>query len=324
MNSIKIIFLLTIFVILTNCKSGNPESDIVNPEESKSITGSFTIGGASALYPLVKKWSDDFIKIHPDITINVVVTGTGEGIDELIGKKIQLAMVSRPLTDGEVSDSVWIIPVAKEGVAPIINQKNPYIKRILQQGITPEELIRLFTVDKPVTWGELLDTVSMEKVNVFIRSDESGTAVVWADFLWKESGKLVGKKVTGDEEMIRNVASDKFSIGFCNFAYAFVPGTGERVNDIQILPIDLDFDKTIDRKEIPFSNINKAHRALWLGYYPKNLCRELSFGSIGKPSDRAILEFITYALTKGQADIASSGYCELNDVYIANAREKLK
>lgn len=276
------------------------------------------------MYPLVKKWSEDFIRIHPEVTINVVVTGTGQGIDELIGRKIQLAMVSRPLTDAEMSDSVWVIPVAKDGVAPIVNQKNPYIGKLLQQGITPEKLIRLFTVDRPMTWGELLDTVSREKVNVYTREDESGAAVIWADFLWKESGNLVGKKVVGDEEMIRSIASDKFSIGFCNFAYAFIPGTGERVTDIQILPIDLDFDKKIDKKEIPFSNIYKAHRALWLGYYPKNLCRELTFGSIGKPSDRAITEFISYALTNGQADVASSGYCELNDVYIESAKEKLK
>lgn len=324
MNSHKIIILLAFAVLLTNCKQGGMESKSESPAEPKNISGNFTIGGATALYPLVKKWSEDFTRIYPDVRINVVLTGTSEGIDELHGKKIQLAMVSRPLTDNEMSDSVWVIPVAKEGVAPIINQKNPFITRILQQGITPEKLIRLFTIDKPMTWGELLDTVSREKVNVFIRSEESGTAEIWANFLWKESSNLVGKKVIGDEEMISNVSNDEFSIGFCNFAYAFMPGTGERVKDIQILPIDLDFDKSIDKKEIPFSNLNKAHRALWLGYYPKNLCRELTLGSIGKPDDPAIIEFITYALTKGQSDVASSGFCELNDVYIESAKGKLK
>lgn len=324
MNSQKIIILLACAVILTNCKPGNTESKIENPAESKSISGNFTIGGAYALYPLVKKWSEDFTKIHPDVKINVVATGTGQGVDDLIGKKIQLAMVSRPLTDEELTDSVWIVPVAKEGVAPIVNQKNPFITRILQHGITPEKLIRLFTVDKPMTWGELLDTISKEKVIVFNRADESGASVVWANFLWKESTNLVGKKVVGDGEMIKSIQGDKFSIGFCNFAYAFTPGTGERVTDIQVLPIDLDFDKTIDKKEIPFSNINKAHRGLWLGYYPKNLSRELTFGSIGKPNDPAIVEFIRYALGTGQADVGSEGFCELNDVYIENAKEKIK
>jgi ABC-type phosphate transport system substrate-binding protein len=170
----------------------------------------------------------------------------------------------------------------------------------------------------------LLDTISKEKAVVYTRSDESGASVIWANFLWKESKDLIGKGVAGDEEMIKNIQSDKFAIGYCNFSYAFTPGTGERVADVQVLPIDLDFDKSIDKKEIPFSNINKAHRGLWLGYYPKNLSRELTFGSLGKPSDPAIIEFITYALTKGQTEVGSSGFCELNDVYIENSIARLK
>lgn len=324
MNSLKITILLVSAVILTNCKSGNMDSKNNSLAESKSISGNFSVGGAYALYPLVKKWSEDFIKIHPDVKISVVGTMTGQGIDDLIGKKIQLAMISRPLTDEDLADSIWVIPVAKEGVAPIVNQKNPFINIMLNHGITPDKLIRLFTVNEPMTWGELLDTISKEKVIVYSRADESGAAVVWANFLWKESTNLLGKKVVGDEEMIRSIQADKYSIGFCNFAYAFTPVTGERVTDIQILPIDLDFDKVIDKKEIPFSNIHKAHRCLWLGYYPKNLTRELTFGSIGKPDDPAIIEFINYALTKGQADVASSGFCELNNVYIKNAKERIK
>ena len=101
--------------------------------------------------------------------------------------------------------------------------------------------------------------------------------------------------------MIKSIQGNPLAIGYCNFSYAFDPGTGERIKDIQVIPIDLDFDKIIDRKEVPFSNINKAHRGLWLGYYPKNLTRELTFGSIGKPTDPAILEFLNYALTTGQA-----------------------
>ena len=203
-------------------------------------------------------------------------------------------MISRPLTDEEESDSIWTIPVAKAGVAPIVNQNNPYFNMILHHGIDPKKLLLLFTGSQPMTWGELLDTASKEKVVVYTRADESGAAVIWANFLWKEATDLKGIKVTGDEEMIRSIQGNTLAIGYCNFSYAFDSVTGERVKDIQVVPVDLDFDKTIDKKELPFSNIKKAHRGLWLGYYPKNLTRELSLGSIGKPTDMAILEFLNY------------------------------
>jgi ABC-type phosphate transport system, periplasmic component len=264
------------------------------------------------------------MKIHPAVQIVVKQGGTGQGVDDLLSKKNQLAMISRPLTDEEQTEGIWVLPVAKEGVAPIVNQRNPFLKRILERGITPEKLIRLFTGDKPMTWGDLLDSTVREKAVVYTREDESGAAAVWAGFLWKESDDLKGIKVTSDEEMIKSVQGNPLAIGYCNFYYAFDPGTGDQIKDIQVMPVDLDFDKIIDRKEVPFSNIKKAHRGLWLGYYPKNLTRELTFGSIGKPTDPAILEFLNYALTDGQAAVASTGFCELNDVYIKNALTSLK
>lgn len=313
-------------MLLSSCKQGKLQSagDKLPAETNTKITGTFNISGAYALNPLVKKWSDAFMKLHPTVKIVVSEGGTGQGFDDLRSKKSQLAMISRPLTDEEQTEGIWILPVAKEGVALIVNQRNPFMKRILERGITPEKLIRLFTGDKSMSWGELIDSTVKEKADVYTREDESGAGAVWAGFLWKVSTDLKGVKVTGDEEMIKSIQENPLSIGYCNFSYAFNPGTGDRIKDIQVIPIDLDFDRKIDRKELPFSNINKAHRGLWLGYYPKNLTRELTFGSIGKPSDPAILEFLNYALTAGQAVVASSGFCELNDVYIKNALEKLK
>jgi phosphate transport system substrate-binding protein len=321
----KNILLLLCLVIISACnpRKADQTKNKLTDGSTHKVSGTFTITGAYALYPLVQRWADDFIKINPDVKIVVKPGGTGQGLADLKTKTSQLAMISRPLTDEE-SDSIWIIPVAKAGVAPIINQRNPYFKRILERGVTPEKLIKLFTGNTPMTWGELLDTVIKDKVVVYTRGDESGAAVIWANFLWKESPALKGIKVVGDDEMIKSVQGNTLAIGYCNFSYAFDTVTGKRIKDIQVMPIDLDFDHTIDKKELPFSNINKAHRGLWLGYYPKNLTRELTIGSIGKPTDPAMLEFLKYTLTIGQVSVAKAGFCELNDIYILNAQEKLK
>ena len=322
----RITILLLCLTLVSGCK---PQKTVqpqikLSTQPKSELSGNICITGADALFPLVRKWSSDFMKLHPGVKIVVLAGGTGIGIDDLHSKKAQLAMISRPLTDEEVSDSMWTVPVAKAGVAPIVNQRNPYFKRILERGIDPKKLIRLFTGTQPMTWGELLDTSSKEKAIVYTRADESGAAVIWANFLWKESTDLKGIKVVGDDEMIQSIRGNPLGIGYCNFSYAFDSVTGQRLKDIQVLPIDLDFDNIIDKKEIPFSNINKAHRGLWLGYYPKNLTRELTFGSIGKPTDHVVLEFLNYTLTTGQAIVGSTGFCELNDVYIKSALENMK
>ena len=326
MNCLKSTIILIYLVLFLGCNQRKPVQNQVNsPKESRSeVSGSFTVSGAYALYPLARKWSDDFMKMYPSVRIVVVSGGTGQGIDDLQGKKSQLAMISRPLTDEEYEAGIWTIPVAKDGVAAIMNQKNPYFKRILNQGLSPDELLRVFTSDKPVTWGELLDTIGKEKVLVFKRVEESGASDVFASFLNKEATDLKGTMVISDDEMIKSVQDNPLAIGFCNFSYAFDITTGERKKDIQIIPADLDYDNKIDSREIPFSNLDKAHRGLWLGLYPKNLCRELLIGSEGKPSDRAIIEFLKYILTEGQNDIKAFGICQLNDVYVGYALDKLK
>lgn len=326
MNFFKIFILLIFLTILPCCKSENPvnQKEKSQSELKDDLSGAFSISGGDALYPLVRKWSEDFIKMHPHVKIILDNSGTGKGIADLKAKKSELAMISRPLTEEELADSIQTISVAKAGVAPIINQRNPFFKRIIERGINPQKLIRLFTANGSVTWGELLDTVSKEKVIVFTRDVESGAAVIWANFLWKESVDLKGTKVNGDIDMINKIQGNPLAIGYCNFSYAFDSISGERKKDIQVLPIDLDFDNKIDKKEIPFANIHKAHRGLWLGYYPKNLTRELTFGFINKPTDPAIMAFLTYTLTAGQASVGSSGFCELNDIYIRSALEKLK
>lgn len=264
------------------------------------------------------------MKLHPEIKIVVSQGGTGQGLDDLRSKKSQLAMISRPLTDTELGEGIWTVPVAKDGVAPIVNKKNPYLKKILAQGLSPDKFLKVFTSDKPFTYGELLDTTLKEKVPVFVRKDDSGAADVFAAFLNKEASDLKGTGVTGDVEMIKSIQNNPLAIGFCDFSYAFDIATGDQTKDIQIIPVDLDYDKKIDRKEIPFNNLDKAHRGLWLGIYPKSLCRELTIASLGKPYDRAIVEFLKYVLTDGQNDIKTTGLCELNEVYIGYSLDKLK
>jgi len=87
----------------------------------------------------------------------------------------------------------------------------------------------------------------------------------------------------------------------------------------EIIPVDLDFDNKIDRSENPFKDLETAHRSMWLGYYPKSLCRELAVCSLGKPADPLIIEFLSFVLGDGQKSIKEAGFCELNNVYLRHS-----
>lgn len=323
----KNIFLLILcLALLAGCGRGKSEnkSDAIQVPSKSNISGNITISGAYALSPLTKKWTDSFMKLHPGVKIEIIETGTGQGVNALITKKVQLAMISRPLQDEERDAGIWVIPVAKDGVAPIVNRKNPYLAKLLRQGLSPDEFQKMFTADKPVRWSEFLDTTGTEKVMVFSRADESGASDMLARFLFRNSTDFRGTKVTGDYEMIKSVQDNPMALGFCNFSFAFNGQNGERTENIQVIPFDLDYDNNVDRKEMPFKNLDEAHRSVWLGIYPDILCRELTFGSMGKPTDPAIIEFLKYVLTDGQEEVKNAGLCKLNDVYVKYSLEFLE
>lgn len=306
-------------IFLSGCGHGrkdNASGTLQVPAQRLTLSGSITVSGAYALSPLAKNWGESFMKLHPGVKVEIIESGTGRGLEAIIGREADLAMISRPLTDEEKGAGIWTVPVAKDGVAPIVNTKNPYLERILQMGLSPDELQMVFTEKESVRWSELLDTSGTEKVDVYARADESGAADMLALFLYKKTDSFKGIKVSGDNEMIKRIQADPLALGFCNFSYAFSGPNGERTENIQVIPFDLDFDNKIDRKEIPFRNLEEAHRSVWLGLYPEVLCRELSFASMGKPENPVVIEFLKFILTEGQQDIKTAGLCQLNDVYV--------
>jgi len=322
----KSLILVLCLALFFDCKPRKSDKATGNKQEEpkKSISGNFSIRGAYAFYPLVSQWAAEFMALNPDVKIEIAETGTGQGISDLIDKKVKLVMISRPLNDEEKESGIWVVPVAKDGVAPIVNQKNPYLKNILKHGLSPDKMQKVFTGDKTMLWGELLDTTGKDKVIVYSLADESGAADVFAGFLFRKASDMKGIKVTGDNEMIKSIQGNPLAIGFCNFSFAFNMPSGERKDGIQIIPFDLDFDHQIDRNEIPFKNLETAHRSIWLGIYPENLCRELTIGSLGKPTDPAVIEFIKYILNDGQEKVKEMGLCQLNDVYIRYSLDALK
>ena len=326
MNLKKSFIPVLCFAVLAGCGQGKTEKTPEKTQRSSTsvISGNISVSGAFALAPLAKKWADNFMNLHPAVKIEIIEGGTGKGLDALMEKKVQLAMISRPLTDEERDAGIWIVPVAKDGVAPIVNQKNPYLDKLLRQGLSPDEFQKIFTAEQPVKWSDFLDTTGPEKVMVFARADESGAADMLARFLYKSQTDFRGTKVTGDHEMIKSIQDNTLAIGFCNFSYAFSGQNGERTGNIQVIPFDLDYDNSVDRKEIPFENLEAAHRSVWLGLYPDMLCRELTFGSLGKPTDPAVIEFLKYVITDGQEEVKNAGLCKLNDVYVKYSLEFLE
>ena len=296
-----------IIILLTCCTSKTSKQGVTVLSHSDLIT----ISGAYAMAPIMQVWMAEFQKTHPYIKFKLNVNGSGQGLMDIISGSADLAMISEDIPKGK--DSIlWIAPVARLGVVPVISAKNPFLKEIMEKGITRDNLVDLFTGKNAKTWGELAGRPGKDPVKIYIRGDSSGATTTLAKYLWIDTREINGISVIGENELINRVKSDPLALSYCNFIYAFDPGKQEFLNDLKVVPINFTGKEKLEGNSRIFDSYEHLQRAMWLGRYPCSLIRNLYLVSKGKPKTREMVDFMYWIVTDGQHFVPDNGYIELH------------
>ena len=317
MNLIKnlvICFLIATTLFIQGCDEAKNANE---KHETKDLEGTVSISGAFALYPLVVTWRNEFQKLHPKVKIDVVAGGAGKGITDALSHHVNLGMVSREVKPDEVKQGAWALVVAKDAVLPTINASNPYIKEILAKGVTKEQFRDIWINGTIKTWGELIGRPEVkENIQVFTRSDASGAAETWAKYLGGAQEDFKGIGLFGDPGIAEAVRKDKLSVGYNNIAYIYDLKTQRPYEGLEIIPIDLNGNRTIDSTENFYEDHHKIIDAIAHNHYPAPPARELYFVSNGPPTDPIIKAFFRWILTEGQQYVPEAGYIRLSPIKV--------
>lgn len=319
-----------ILIFLVSCKTGTDKNPDISPLAASLAdqpSGTITIGGAYSLYPLMKVWADSFNLIHKDVKIVISKDGTGEGLRGLKNNNFDLAMVSDGSEYTDTTEGLEFLQVCQDAVIPITNLANPYLDEIQKKGITPQQFQYLFTSGERITWGKLLGKEYRNDVVIYTRYDKSGAAEIWARFFWKTQDDLKGLPVMGEDEMIKRIQSTPLAIGYCNLINAFNPVSKKLLENIAIVPLDVDFNgvaDTEDAKDMKDIRLSEFQRFIMRGKYPSALCRQLSVAVIKSDLNPLLNTFLVYILTDGQKVVHLNGYRALNRFQLRNAYMKLE
>jgi phosphate transport system substrate-binding protein len=307
-------FLFLICIVLNGCKQ--------SPVNSKQINFS----GAFALYPLNLKWSEEYKKAHADIIFNIQPGGAGKGLTDVLYGNTDVGMFSREISDNELNKGVWYIALAKDAVFPVINSKNPYLDSLIKRGVTKKELKDIFIDGNLLTWENLsgMKGEIEHKINVYTRSDASGAAESWAAYFNVHQDNIKGVSMMGDPGIADAVKKDVDGIGFNNTQYIFDMQTGNKIQGIDILPLDVNENGKIDSAENFYTNLNSVEEAVLNGNYPSPPVRDLYFVCKQKPTNQLILDYFKWVLTDGQQYIKDAGYIPLPDDVIKEQLKKLE
>jgi phosphate transport system substrate-binding protein len=294
------------------------------PTPTAELSGTLTISGAWALYPMVLRWGDEFTKLHPGVTFDVSAGGAGKGMSDALRGAADIGMVSRTIYPEEIAQGAFWVTVTEDAVVATVNEANPMLDQIQKRGMSRDVFKAIWT-GQVTTWGDVIGDPSMtDPIHVYTRSDACGAADTWGAFLGDlKQEDLGGVAVYGDPGLAAAVAQDPLGIGYSNLNYAYDADTGAPVTGLAIVPVDVNGDGQISESEAFYTSKSDVMAAIADGRYPSPPARGLNLVTNGKPSGLT-LDFIRWVLTDGQAFTEETGYIPLTDQQAQGELKKLE
>ena len=291
--------------------------------ESGEMTGTLTISGAFALYPMMTRWAEEYQKINPGVQFDISAGGAGKGMADALSGAVDIGMVSRDVTAEEEAQGAYWVAVTKDAVFPVVSSQNPAIADLLQTGLSQEAFKGIFITGEIKTWGEAIGKAEItDEIHVYTRSDACGAAETWAKYLGGKQENLLGIGIFGDPGLLDAVIKDPLGIGFNNLNYAYDMASGKAVTGAAILPIDVNSNGQIDPDEV-LSTKAEAVTAVANGKYPSPPARVENLVTKGKPEGLA-KAFIQWILTDGQKYLEEAGYIPLPPEQLDASQQKVQ
>jgi len=129
------------------------------------------LDGSTSMVQINQSIKQEFEKQFVDTSIATNGQGTGVGLKSLSEGNIDIAAISRPLTDTEKAQGLKAIPIAKDAIAIVVGIKNPF-----RRGLKKDRIADIFQ-GKITNWADVGGEAS--EIKVINRPNISGTRQVF-------------------------------------------------------------------------------------------------------------------------------------------------
>jgi phosphate transport system substrate-binding protein len=203
----------------------------------QSLSGTIEIDGSSTVFPITQAVAEEFSKEHPDIRVNVGVSGTGGGFKRFQVGETDINDASRPIKSSEAeacaNNGIEYIEftIAIDGLAVMVNPQNTWVDYL-----TVEELNLIWKPDSPVeNWNDIRPEWPDEEIGLYGPDTDSGTFDYFTDVINGDEGVSRSDYTASadDNLLVQGIAGDKNSLGYFGYAYY-----AENTDKLKIVPID--------------------------------------------------------------------------------------
>jgi phosphate transport system substrate-binding protein len=295
-NRLEYLFILLAILpmLLIGCKK---KTDDVQ----KSV---ITVKGSDTMVNLSQKWAEEYMKLYPEVSIQVTGGGSGTGVAALLNKTTEIANSSRELKsiELETAKSKGVTPytyrVALDGIAVIVHPSNKV------DNLTIQQISDIFA-GKITNWKQVGG--ANLPITLYGRENSSGTYEFFKEHVLGKGkdGKQVDyspstQVLQGTAALGEAVARDVKGIGYGGVGYF-----AER-NDVKILHVKKDENSPAYS---PSENNKVNYDLIWSGDY--SISRYLYCFTNGEATG-AVKDFMDFVISsKGQDIVKTMEYIPL-------------
>lgn len=280
-----------------------------NTVQETPLKDKIVFNSSPELYELTSEWAGVFSTLNPEVEVEVI-QATASSIKENLDRTAQMSFVTGEL-EAEISQrSLWKVIVGRDIIVPVINERNPYLREICSQGISPAGLARILNNPDNTRWSTLFDQGPDVPVRLFAADDHKLQAGI-ARFLETDKVSFAGQNANEPESLLASMQSDEYALGICFLADLIDPLTQDLYPDIRILPIDKNGNGFIDYKEDVYASLDEFTRGVWIGKYPKTLANNVYSLSSSPPTSESEAAFLKWVLTRGHVLLDNHGFSDL-------------
>ncbi len=351
-NVITIVILTAIFAGMSLIVSIN---ETIFGQEITTINGA----GATFPFPLIDNWRVEYQDVNPNVEINYQSIGSGGGIKQFSEKTVDFGATDAPLTNTEAMKNPGAVHIP-ETIGSVVVAYN--VPSIPDKGLKLNgEILADIFLGKITKWNDpKIQEINQDKILpsediiVVHRSDGSGTTFVWTDYLssvsdnWENTvgkGKAVmwpvGIGAPGNEGVSNAIRGTPYTLGYIELNYALTTDTPYAyLQNREGNFIEPSVNSTMaavqsQATSLPlgdenWSNVTLVNTAGSDSYPIASfsyilLDKEMSKNSsIDEKKAKAIVDFLSWAITEGQKTAQNLNYVPLPEEVIKLDQETLK
>ena len=289
-------------------------------QKTSGVSGNLNSVGSDTMNNLMTLWAETFLKMYPNVKVQVEGKGSSTAPPALIAGTAQFGPMSRAMRSTELDQfeskygyKPTQLRSSYDALAVYVNKDNPLEKLTLAQVDAVFSKTRRRGYKQNVTtWGQLGLTGDWANrpISIYGRNSASGTYGFFKEHaLGNGDYKDTVKEQPGSASVVQGVTEDRYGIGYS--------GTGYKTSGVKNLSL-------AEKEGGAYSDGN--YEDVRSGKYPLNRFLYIYINRApGKPLDPVVKEFCKLIFSKeGQEVVVKDGYLPLPGEIVRQELPKLE